>query len=56
LWYLFTAEYIDTSVNFSDGVQTFEVPFYVAKIQEFTDTITCVAVPLFFLISGFYFT
>jgi surface polysaccharide O-acyltransferase-like enzyme len=44
---------IDTSVNFSDGVQTFEVPFYVAKIQEFTDTITCVAVPLFFLISGF---
>jgi surface polysaccharide O-acyltransferase-like enzyme len=44
---------IDTSVNFTDGIQTFEVPFYVAKIQEFTDTITCVAVPLFFLISGF---
>jgi fucose 4-O-acetylase-like acetyltransferase len=44
---------IDTSVNFVDGIQTFEVPFYAAKIQEFTDTITCVAVPLFFLISGF---
>jgi surface polysaccharide O-acyltransferase-like enzyme len=44
---------IDTSVNFADGLQTFEVPFYVAKIQEFTDVITSVAVPLFFLISGF---
>jgi surface polysaccharide O-acyltransferase-like enzyme len=44
---------IDTSVNFADGTQTFEVPFYVGKIQEFTDTITCVAVPLLFLISGF---
>jgi fucose 4-O-acetylase-like acetyltransferase len=44
---------IDTSVNFSDGIQTFEAPFYVAKIQELTDTITCVAVPLFFLMSGF---
>jgi fucose 4-O-acetylase-like acetyltransferase len=29
------------------------VPFYVAKIKEFAGTITCVAVPLFFLISGF---
>jgi surface polysaccharide O-acyltransferase-like enzyme len=44
---------IDTSVNFADGIQSFEVPFYVAKIQEFTDTITCVAVPMFFLMSGF---
>jgi surface polysaccharide O-acyltransferase-like enzyme len=44
---------IDTSVNFSDGIQTFEAPFYVTKIQELTDTITCVAVPLFFLMSGF---
>jgi surface polysaccharide O-acyltransferase-like enzyme len=44
---------IDTTVNFADGVQTFEVPFYVAKIQELTDAITCVAVPLFFLMSGF---
>jgi fucose 4-O-acetylase-like acetyltransferase len=44
---------IDTNVNFSDGIQTFDVPFYVSKIQEFTDAITCVAVPLFFLISGY---
>jgi surface polysaccharide O-acyltransferase-like enzyme len=44
---------IDTSVNFADGIQTFEAPFYVAKIQELTDAITCVAVPLFFLMSGF---
>jgi surface polysaccharide O-acyltransferase-like enzyme len=40
---------IDNGVNFADGTR----PFYVAKIQEFTDTITCTAVPLFFLISGF---
>jgi fucose 4-O-acetylase-like acetyltransferase len=44
---------IDTSVNFADGIQTFEVPFYVARIQELTNAITCVAVPLFFLMSGF---
>jgi surface polysaccharide O-acyltransferase-like enzyme len=43
----------DTGVNFADGIQTFKVPFYVAKIHELTDAITCVAVPLFFLISSF---
>ena len=44
---------IDTNVNFADGIQTFDAPFYVIKIQEFTDAITCVAVPFFLLISGY---
>jgi surface polysaccharide O-acyltransferase-like enzyme len=44
---------IDKGVNFSDGTQTFEVPLYVAKIKELAGTFTCIAVPLFFLISGY---
>jgi surface polysaccharide O-acyltransferase-like enzyme len=44
---------IDSGVNFSDGTQTFEVPFYVAKAKELAGTFTSIAVPLFFLISGF---
>jgi surface polysaccharide O-acyltransferase-like enzyme len=44
---------IDKGVNFSDGTQTFEVPLYVAKIKELAGTFTGIAVPLFFLISGF---
>jgi fucose 4-O-acetylase-like acetyltransferase len=44
---------IDSGVNFSDGTQTFEVPFYVAKAKELAGTFTGIAVPLFFLISGF---
>jgi fucose 4-O-acetylase-like acetyltransferase len=44
---------IDEGVNFSDGTQTFDVPLYVAKIRELTGTFTGIAVPLFFLLSGF---
>jgi fucose 4-O-acetylase-like acetyltransferase len=44
---------IDRGVNFADGAQTFEIPLYVAKIKELAGTFTGVAVPLFFLISGF---
>jgi surface polysaccharide O-acyltransferase-like enzyme len=44
---------IDTGVNFASGTETFEVPLYVEKIYELTGTFTTVAVPVFFLISGF---
>jgi fucose 4-O-acetylase-like acetyltransferase len=44
---------INEGVNFSDGTQTFDVPLYVAKIKELAGTFTGIAVPLFFLISGF---
>jgi fucose 4-O-acetylase-like acetyltransferase len=44
---------IDKGVNFSDGTQTFEVPLYVVKAKELAGTFTAIAVPLFFLISGF---
>jgi fucose 4-O-acetylase-like acetyltransferase len=44
---------IDRGVNFADGTQTFEVPFYVSKLKEFAGTFTSIAVPLFFFISGF---
>jgi fucose 4-O-acetylase-like acetyltransferase len=44
---------IDRGVNFSDGTQIFEAPLYVVKIKELAGTFTGIAVPLFFLISGF---
>jgi peptidoglycan/LPS O-acetylase OafA/YrhL len=44
---------IDKGVNFSDGTQTFKIPLYVAKAKELAGTFTGIAVPLFFLISGF---
>jgi surface polysaccharide O-acyltransferase-like enzyme len=44
---------IDKGVNFAGGTQLFEVPFYVSKIKELVGTFTGIAVPLFFLISGF---
>jgi surface polysaccharide O-acyltransferase-like enzyme len=44
---------IDEGVNFSDSAQTFVAPLYVAKVKELTGTFTSIAVPLFFLISGF---
>jgi fucose 4-O-acetylase-like acetyltransferase len=44
---------IDRGVNFSDGTQTFEIPLYAAKAKELAGTFTGIAVPLFFLISGF---
>jgi fucose 4-O-acetylase-like acetyltransferase len=44
---------IDRGVNFVDGTQTFEVPLYVEKAKELAGTFTAIAVPLFFLISGF---
>jgi surface polysaccharide O-acyltransferase-like enzyme len=44
---------IDQGVNFSDGTQTFETPLYVTKIKELAGAFTGIAVPLFFLISGF---
>jgi fucose 4-O-acetylase-like acetyltransferase len=44
---------IDEGVNFPDGTQTFETPFYVVKAKELAGTFTGIAVPLFFLISGF---
>jgi fucose 4-O-acetylase-like acetyltransferase len=44
---------INEGVNFSDGTQTFDVPLYVAKIKELAGAFTSIAVPLFFLISGF---
>jgi surface polysaccharide O-acyltransferase-like enzyme len=44
---------IDSGINFSDGTQTFEAPFDVAKVKELAGTFTATAVPLFFLISGF---
>jgi fucose 4-O-acetylase-like acetyltransferase len=44
---------IDAGVNFLDGTQTFEAPLYVAKAKELAGTFTAIAVPLFFLMSGF---
>ena len=44
---------IDGGVNFASGTETFEVPLYVEKIHGLSGTFTAVAVPLFFLISGF---
>lgn len=44
---------IDRGVNFSDGTQTFTVPLYVTKAKALAGTFTSIAVPLFFLISGF---
>ncbi|MDR1324801.1 MAG: acyltransferase [Treponema sp.] len=44
---------INAGVNFSDGSQTFEAPLYVEKVKELAGTFTGIAVPLFFLISGF---
>jgi surface polysaccharide O-acyltransferase-like enzyme len=44
---------IDVGVNFAEGKQIFEAPLYVVKIKQFAGTITCTAVPLFFLISGY---
>jgi fucose 4-O-acetylase-like acetyltransferase len=44
---------IDRGVNFSDGTQIFLVPLYVVKAKELAGTFTGIAVPLFFLISGF---
>jgi fucose 4-O-acetylase-like acetyltransferase len=44
---------IDIGVNFSDGTQTFAVPLYVAKTKKLAETFTGIAVPLFFLLSGF---
>jgi fucose 4-O-acetylase-like acetyltransferase len=45
---------IDKGINFADGAQVFEAPFYVAKAKELAGTFTSIAVPLFFLISGFF--
>jgi fucose 4-O-acetylase-like acetyltransferase len=44
---------IDIGVNFSDGTQIVKVPLYVVKIKELVGTFTDIAVPFFFLISGF---
>jgi surface polysaccharide O-acyltransferase-like enzyme len=44
---------LNKGVTFSDGTQIFEVPLYVAKIKELAGAFTGIAVPLFFLISGF---
>jgi fucose 4-O-acetylase-like acetyltransferase len=44
---------IGHGVNFSNGIQTFAVPLYVAKAKELAEAFTGIAVPLFFLISGF---
>jgi surface polysaccharide O-acyltransferase-like enzyme len=44
---------IDSGVNFSDGTQTFTAPLYVTKAKALAGTFTSIAVPLFFLISGF---
>jgi surface polysaccharide O-acyltransferase-like enzyme len=43
-----------TEVNFSDGTAIYEIPLYVEKIRYLISQIIArVAVPLFFLISGF---
>jgi surface polysaccharide O-acyltransferase-like enzyme len=43
-----------TEVNFSDGTEIYEIPLYVEKIRYLISQIIArVAVPLFFLISGF---
>jgi fucose 4-O-acetylase-like acetyltransferase len=44
---------IEKGVNLPDGIQTFEIPLYVAKVRELVESFTTTAVPLFFLISGF---
>jgi hypothetical protein len=43
---------INKGVTFSDGNETYNVPVYVEKIIELVSSFTCVAVPLFFIISS----
>jgi hypothetical protein len=45
---------IDEGINFAEGILTFAVPLYVSKIKEFIGTFTCIAVPLYFLISSVF--
>jgi fucose 4-O-acetylase-like acetyltransferase len=43
-----------TTVNFTDGTEIYEIPLYVEKVRySISQLIARVAVPLFFLISGF---
>ncbi|GAB6390969.1 MAG: acyltransferase [Treponematales bacterium] len=44
---------INEGVNFAGGTEVFDTPLYVVKVWELTGAFTCVAVPLFFLISSF---
>jgi hypothetical protein len=43
---------INKGVNFSDGSEIYNAPIYVKKIIELVSSFTCVAVPLFFVISS----
>jgi fucose 4-O-acetylase-like acetyltransferase len=44
---------ISEGVNFSDGTEIYQIPNYVQKIVELVSCFTCVAVPLFFVISSY---
>jgi fucose 4-O-acetylase-like acetyltransferase len=43
---------ITKGVNFFDGNEIYNIPIYVEKIIELVSSFTCVAVPLFFIISS----
>jgi peptidoglycan/LPS O-acetylase OafA/YrhL len=44
---------INRGVNFADGTEIYDIPIYVQKIVELVSAFTCVAVPLFFVISSY---
>jgi fucose 4-O-acetylase-like acetyltransferase len=44
---------INKGVNFSDRTEIYQIPNFVQKIVEIVSCFTCVAVPLFFIISSY---
>jgi surface polysaccharide O-acyltransferase-like enzyme len=44
---------INRGVNFSTGTEIYQIPGYVQKIAELVSSFTCVAVPLFFILSAY---
>jgi fucose 4-O-acetylase-like acetyltransferase len=44
---------IGQGVNFSDGTEMFDVPFYVKTVITVVSSFTCAAVPLLFIISSY---
>jgi surface polysaccharide O-acyltransferase-like enzyme len=44
---------ISKGVNFADGTEVYQIPNVIQKVVEMVSCFTCVAVPLFFIISSY---